>query len=153
MAKRTGRPTSLTPEVSARIIQAVRAGSYISHAAEFAGVHRDTVYGWLERGRAERTRLANDPKAKPDPDAAVYAEFSDTLTRAEAEAVIEACAAWKSAGRTDWRAAKEWLARRHGDEWGDRARIEHAGVEGQPITLAGLEALMGTHDDSDADAA
>lgn len=153
MAKRTGRPTSLTPDVSARIIQAVRAGSYIKHAAEYAGVSRESVHGWLARGKTERDRLTSDPKTKPDPDEALYLEFFHSVTRAEAEAVIEACAAWKSAGRTDWRAAKEWLARRHGDEWGDRARIEHAGVEGQPITLAGLEALMGTHDDSDPDAA
>lgn len=142
------RPTKLTDETAERIIQAVRAGSYVSHAAEYAGVHRDTVYGWLERGKKEQARLAADPKAKPDANEAIFVEFSDRVMRAEAEALIEAVAAWKTAGRSDWRAAKEWLARRHGDEWGDRAKIEHTGPEGGPITLAGLERLMGLNDDA-----
>jgi transposase len=149
MAK-VGRPTSLTPEVRDRIVQAVRAGSYISHAAEYAGVSRESVHGWIARGRAERDRLTSDPKAKPDPNELIYAEFFHTVTRAEAEAVIEAVAAWKQAGRSDWRAAKEWLARRHGEEWGDRAKIEHTGIEAAPITLAGLHALLEADDNSDA---
>lgn len=148
MAK-TGRPTSLTPEVADRIVQAVRAGSYVSHAAEYAGVHRDTVYGWLERGRREHARIAKDPKGRPDADEAAFAEFSDRVMRAEAEALIEAVAAWKTASRSDWRAAKEWLARRHNEEWGDKARLEHSGPDGQPISLAGLERLMGVDDDDD----
>lgn len=148
MAK-TGRPTSLTPEVADRIIQAVRAGSYISHAAEYAGIPRETIYRWLDRGRRELERLTEDPKAKPDPDEAIFVEFRHRVTRAEAEAVVEAVAAWKTASRSDWRAAKEWLARRHNPEWGDKARLEHSGPDGQPISLAGLERLMGVDGDDD----
>lgn len=144
-----GRPSAFTPEVRDRIIKAVRAGSYFSHAAAFAGIHRDTLYGWLERGKTERARLDADPKAKPDPAEADYVEFSDTLHRIEAEALIEAVAAWKTAGRSDWRAAKEWLARRHGDEWGEKAKIEHSGPAGGPITLAGLHELLEADDDDD----
>lgn len=150
MAKR-GQPTKLTPEVHDRIVQAVRAGSYFSHAAAYAGISRETLYEWLDRGKTERARLDADPKAKPNPDEAHYLHFSDTLIRVEGEAVIEAVASWKQAGRTDWRAAKEWLARRHGSEWGDKSRIEHSGADGAPITLAGLHALLEADDDDSTD--
>lgn len=142
-----GQPTKLTPEVRERIVQAVRAGAYYTHAAAYAGVHRATLYGWLDRGRTERERLDADADAKPKKSEAVYLDIFDTLTRVEAEAVIEAVAHWKTAARSDWRAAKEWLARRHSEEWGDRARLEHTGPDGGPITLSGLAEMMGVEDE------
>jgi hypothetical protein len=36
-------------------------------------------------------------------------------------------AAWKQQAQTDWRAAKELLARRHPDQWADRTRHELSG--------------------------
>jgi hypothetical protein len=49
----------------------------------------------------------------------------------------------------NWRAAAWYLERSYPDHYGHRARIEHAGTDGGPITLAGLEAMMGVADEDD----
>ncbi|MBZ0293357.1 MAG: hypothetical protein K8L99_12390 [Anaerolineae bacterium] len=36
----------------------------------------------------------------------------------------------------DWRAALEYLKRRHYDEWGDKSRFEHSGADGKPIPIS-----------------
>jgi hypothetical protein len=33
----------------------------------------------------------------------------------------------------DWRAAKEYLARRFGERWGDKQRVEMTGKDGGPV--------------------
>ena len=48
-----GRPTKLTPEVQARIVEAIEAGNYIEVAAAAAGISKPTFYGWMQRGTDE----------------------------------------------------------------------------------------------------
>ena len=144
-----GRTSNLTPAVHSKIVAAVRAGNFYRAAAAYAGISKSSLYGWLERGNAEKERIENG--AAPDTTETRYLELLDALTRAEAEAEIEAVANWKSQTRTDWRAAKDWLARRHSDEWGDKAKVEVTGTAGGPITLQGLAALMHVPTDSTED--
>lgn len=146
-----GAPTKLTPDRHDKIIRAVRAGNFYRAAAAYAGIHHDTLYDWIRRGDAERARLAADPKAKPDARESVFLAFSDAIRNAEAEAEIEAVAHWKAHAKGDWRAAKAWLAARHRADWAETTKVEHSGPDGAPITLAGLESLMGVDDDSDTD--
>ena len=70
---RLGRPTKLTPEVRERIVKSVRQGNFIETAAEAAGVHRGTVFRWIQE--------ANE--GHPDPN---RAEFRDALMQARADA-------------------------------------------------------------------
>ena len=56
-----GRPTKLTPQVQAKIVQAIVGGNDITVAAAYAGIGESTFYAWLERGRKERARLAASP--------------------------------------------------------------------------------------------
>lgn len=49
----------------------VRGGNYVETAAEAAGIHLDTYYGWIERGKAGEPR---------------YAGFSEAVARAKAQA-------------------------------------------------------------------
>ncbi len=144
------RPTKLNPQTHAKIVQAIRDGNYLADAARAAGISRDTVHAWKRRGKAERTRLDADPNATPLESEAAYLAFSDAEQAAEAEATVEIVQAWRSAAMTDWRAAMEWLARRHPEEWGksQTVRIGHADSENQPVTLRGLADLMRTpHED------
>ena len=145
------RPTKLTPETHAKIVQAIRDGNYLADAARAAGISRDTVHAWKRRGKAERTRLDADPNATPLESEAAYLAFSDAEQAAEAEATVEIVQAWRSAAMTDWRAAMEWLARRHPEEWGksQTVRIGHADSENQPVTLRGLADLMQSHQDDE----
>ena len=136
------RPTSLTPDVHARIVNAVRAGAFWREAAAFAGVSHHSLYNWVERGKAELER--REAGAEPDMHEDVFAEFFDALTRAESEAIIEAVAHWKRAAAVDWRAAKEWLARRHHREWGEKSQLALTGAEGGAVevNIQTIEALL-----------
>lgn len=92
----------LTPRQQA-IIKALLVGNTRKAAAEFAGVHRDTLYEWI--------------KTSPT--------FSDMVTRAEASAEVGhvACLA-KAAQAGDWRASIEFLKRRRRDDWGDHVNFD-----------------------------
>ena len=145
------RPTKLTPETHAKIVQAIRDGNYLADAARAAGISRDSVHAWKRRGNAERTRLDADPNATPLESEAAYLAFSDAEQAAEAEATVEIVQAWRSAAMTDWRAAMEWLARRHPDRWGksQTVRVDTADPEEQPFTLRRFAELMGVNQDDD----
>src|SRR5918911_4177643 len=70
-----GRPSALTDEVATKILHAVRAGAYLEQAAEHAGVHRSTVYRWLQAAQAE--------SAPPQ-----LRAFRDDFERASADAEV-----------------------------------------------------------------
>lgn len=156
--KKTGRPPLLTPERKDQLLQLLGAGNYRSTAAEYVGIGTSTLYRWLEWGREEADRLDSDPFAAPDPDRAIYKEFWEEVTRAERQAEVRAVALWQQAMRDDWRAAKEYLARKHPDRWGDQMRLMGADggavqVEVTPSDLAArikaLAADLPTVDDGD----
>jgi hypothetical protein len=46
---RTGRPSKLTADVHDRIVDELRRGYCLEHAAELAGIGRRTIYTWLTR--------------------------------------------------------------------------------------------------------
>jgi hypothetical protein len=72
--KKTGRPSALTPEIEGQILSMLRQGLPLAVAAEASGVHRDTVFGWVERGDDE------DGEHR-----AFYAPFSDAYRKAKAQ--------------------------------------------------------------------
>jgi transposase len=115
--RKPGRPDGLTPEVEKKILDAVRAGASMADAAGHAGVGERTVYDWLER--------AQQPKGPTK-----FSQFSQSLTRARADAKVGAIAAIRSAMPEDWRAALAFLERRHPQEWGRRTAHEVSGPEG-----------------------
>lgn len=136
-----GRPNKLTPEIQEKIVAAVRAGNYIEPAAIRAGVTKDTLYEWLKRGgRAKR---------------GIYREFSDALTRAEAEYEVREVAKLGEAADAGDVSARKWrLERRVPERWGPRQKNEISGPGGGPIEIAAMtmtpeerarriEALMG----------
>jgi hypothetical protein len=105
-----GRPTRLTPDRQARIVQAVRGGCTYEAAARLAGVHRDSVHHWLKRGAQEETGR--------------YKEFSDAFACARAEAEVLLVGAWLRIGMGtetnpgDPVALAEFVARRFPQRWG-----------------------------------
>lgn len=139
MAKKPeGRPLKLNPEVHDKIIQALRMGNYREVVATYAGIHVATLYRWLEEGEAD---LDHD-KATPQ------RELYEAATRAEAEAEVAAVAALRMGfmGRAaterrledgtvlrteaidpDWRAAGEYLRRRHRARWSSSDKLEVQG--------------------------
>lgn len=55
-----GRPTSLTPEARETILEAVRKGAPLKHAAGLARIHRSTVYLWLQSNEEPFVTFALD---------------------------------------------------------------------------------------------
>lgn len=109
-----GRKTKLTPEIQARIVALVEGGNYLQTAAEAAGVHKATLFGWMKRGEA----------AKAGP----YREFFDAIKKASAKAEADAVANVITAGRDpkNWQAAATFLERRFPARWSkrDRTRVD-----------------------------
>ena len=110
-----GRPTKLTPRVHKAIVTSVQNGNYIETAILAAGIAKQTFYNWKARG--EEGGKGN----------AIYVDFLDALTSAEAEAEERAVQALTGGFSDDWRAASEYLRRKHPDRWSTQDRITHSG--------------------------
>lgn len=136
-----GRPTIL-PEKRALILQLVKAGNHYSTAIRAAGIGESTFYQWKQKGHAELDRLALDvdPETgeppQPNPMRTAYAQFVEELLRAEHEAEARLVALWTGAAVEDWRAARDFLARRFPERWKDQSKVELAGSPGQPVSVA-----------------
>jgi hypothetical protein len=100
----------ITPEIVEQITNAVRAGNYIDVAAAYVGVHRDTLYTWMKKGRV----------ATSGP----YYEFVAKLDQALAAAEVRDVALIGKAAEREWTAAAWRLERKHPDRYGRRTRID-----------------------------
>ncbi len=111
------RPTKLTPQLQAKICDAIRVGCYVETAAAYCGISKDTFYRWLRQGA----------KAK----SGIYKDFSDAVEKAMADAEFRDVMIISNAATSDWKAAAWKLERRAPERWGRRDRvsadIEHSG--------------------------
>lgn len=103
-----GRQTLLTPEVEKKIIDAVRAGAFLSVAARYAGVGSSTLMLWMQKGRACTSRKSKD---------AIYLEFLEKIEEAEASSEVAANLQWRAAWAKDWHAAEKWLQSRYPERY------------------------------------
>jgi len=96
-----GRPSKLTPERRARLVQAARLGLTRELQADYAGVGRSTLARWLATGR----------KAKRGQ----FRELWEALKEAEAQgAALHMTRIAGASKEGDWKAAAWLLERRHG---------------------------------------
>jgi len=93
----------LKPEVKEKLFRALRLGSYIETAANYAGITRQTLYNWIDRGRKEESP---------------YHEFVKELDQVMAEAELRDLAIITEAAKEQWQAAAWRLERRYPDRWG-----------------------------------
>ena len=104
-----GRQTLLTEETQKKICDAIRAGAYLSVAAQYAGVGSSTLQSWLSYGRAATSTKGKD---------ALYRGFLEAVNEAEAQSEVAANLQWRSAWPKDWHSAEKWLQTRYPDRWG-----------------------------------
>ncbi|MDI9414381.1 MAG: hypothetical protein QM401_12555 [Bacillota bacterium] len=111
MAKvsRVGRPTKFTPETKKKLLDAIRMGNYREPSCAFAGISVSTFYAWLDKGKQQKKGQ--------------FVEFLEAVEHAEAEAEVRMVAQWQAHIPRDWRAARDFLARRYPERWGLRARV------------------------------
>ena len=107
---KTGRPSKLTAESRARIVQAIAAGNTRDMAAACAGVHRATFFAWLKRGEQEIS--------------GTYRDFYDAIKKAEADAVAGSVEIIRQAAHQSWQAAAWFLERRYPRDWGRKPAFD-----------------------------
>lgn len=115
----TGRPTKLTPETQDKIIRALQAGNYFNAACKHARIDPRTGHKWMAWGRGHSYGKHQELPQDLEP----YKEFREAVMRASADAEVHAVAMIRKAMPDDWRAAAEYLRRRHVDRWG-RERVD-----------------------------
>jgi hypothetical protein len=127
--RRNGRKSTLTDEITERIVSVLRSGGYAQAAAAAAGVPVRTYNHWLERGDPEGTSKNDAP----------YREFREKVERAIAEGEAVTVGLISRAALKDWKAAAWLLERRHPDRWaGPRGRRMDSSIhpgdfaEGEP---------------------
>lgn len=158
-----GRPTRCVPEVTGKIIKAVRRGAHLEAAAYAAGVHPSTVYRWLADGQQDDTT----PAGPADDTKRAFREFSEALTRARAKAELDMVAAvvedakggavvkkltrtWRNGtveeevtyAPPNGRVALAYLERVHPARWG-RQPLEITGEDGGPIQVESRHVIIG----------
>lgn len=118
------QPRKLTPELQARIVEALKLGATRRLAADYAGIGESTLRLWLSR---------TGP---------VYSSLLAAVKEAEAKGSVGALAKiQKAATDGQWQAAAWLLERRHPEEFGRRQILQVAPVR-EPIApvVADLEA-------------
>jgi hypothetical protein len=130
-----GRPTLMTQECIESIMQYIAAGEKPIMAARANGVRKSTFLSWTARGRAERERLENDPKAKIKASERPFMDFLDRIEEAEAKYITFMSATLTKAAKEpkNWRAALEILERRDPENWSKTSRTEISGPNGGPV--------------------
>lgn len=161
----------LTPDLSARICQSLRAGAYMKDCAAREGLAERTVYDWIARGEEAIATLGDeirDPRHAEWP----YVQFTQSVQEARAGARIQAVATimqaiqgrparrWTDEKgehetteiRPDWRAAVTYLERTDPEAWGRVWRGRpHQGEAGQPGVAVPAPEGMTEVDDDDMD--
>jgi transposase len=128
------RPTKLNAETHTTIINAITAGAYIETAAAHAGIHKDTLYDWLKKGRQHSQQETNGEKLTEKQQA--LARFSDAIEKALGDAELRDIAIIsKAAAEGAWQASAWRLERKFPDRWGKRSHVELTGRNGGHIQV------------------
>ena len=119
---RVGRPSKFTPEVVVELERNIGAGLPYEIACNLSGIAYSTYRNWMV--------AAEENGADP-----LLVEFLERIKRAEVVAEARLAAQWLDKSRDDWRASRDYLARRWPERWANKERIEHSGPNGGPVPV------------------
>lgn len=128
-----GRPTKLTPELQAEMVNIIRGGNYVETACAYVGLNKSTFYDWMKRGAREIDRVKKNPKARVRKDEQIYVEFSNAIKKAEAEAEARDVLIIAKAAESQWQAAAWRLERRLPSKWGRQRPYDTDAKSDHPI--------------------
>lgn len=102
-----GRDSKLTKQREEQIAQAIENGRSMTSAARMAGVSRNAVYSWIEKGE--------------DQDEGIYSDFHDRIRRAQGngEDFYFSLALQMAKENEDHRFIASLMKQRYPDSWGD----------------------------------
>lgn len=124
----------LTDEVHDRIVNTLRLGNYVEHAASYAGISRATLYNWLKKGDEAREKRENG--AELDEIEERYARFSEDVDNARATAIVRNVSIIQQAAQTNWQAAGWWLERTAPQHFARQVRTELSGPNQGPVQVS-----------------
>ena len=128
-----GRPTKLTPELQAEMVNIIRGGNYVETACAYVGLNKTTFYDWMKRGAREMDRVKKNPKARVRKEEQVYVDFSNAIKKAEAEAEARDVLIIAKAAESQWQAAAWRLERRLPSKWGRQRPYDTDAKSDRPI--------------------
>lgn len=128
-----GRKTKLSPEVQAKVVEALEQGNYFNTACRYAGIAPATGEDWKARGEDEQPRRRKDP---------IYVAFAQAVRAAEAKVQVEMIKRWQRQMPEDWRAIESFMKRRYPKEWGDTVKQEITGGDGGPVMVTMTDLLI-----------
>lgn len=134
-----GAPDGLTEDTHELIVQAIRNGAYLVHAAGFAGIHPETLRRWVRNGEGPEPERAAYSSAHQHRKARNFhrrcTELCGAIERAEAHFVLAQLQLIRELAleRRNWRAAAWLLERRFPDLFS--LRTEVTGADGGPIEV------------------
>jgi len=99
------RKSKLSPEVIDSICDGLEKGNFVTTMLRELKIPERTYYHWLKEAETK------------SPQSLQY-KLRQRVEAAEAASELHAVQAWVNHFDTDWRAPKEFLARRHRDKWG-----------------------------------
>lgn len=102
-----GRDSKLTKQREEQIAQAIENGRSMTSAARMAGVSRNAIYSWIEKGE--------------DQDEGIYSDFHDRIRRAQGngEDFYFSLALQMAKENEDHRFIASLMKQRYPDSWGD----------------------------------
>jgi hypothetical protein len=115
--------SKLNPKVHHKIVSAINAGAYQSTAAQQAGVAKQTMVAWMERGAMEEARI--EEGFEPLESERIYLLFKQDVEIARARSEIQAVKNIKEAGNNGtWQAAAWYLERSFPQRWSRGRELE-----------------------------
>lgn len=103
----TGRPTKFTPELVATLLPLIEAGNPLETACNISGISYRQFRDWMIAGEQGDDR---------------YSHFSQLVQNARAKAEQSIAAQWRNHFPSDWKAARDYLARQWPDHWADQSK-------------------------------
>lgn len=116
-------PKKLDRKVIDQLCVVLAKGVYVETAAAFVGIHKDTFYDWLKRGR-------RDIKAAKR---SIHRELVEAVEVALAKFEVDGID--RLASEEQWQATAWRLERRFPDKYGRRSRVDHGNADGKPFEM------------------
>ena len=124
----------IKPQIREDIMKAVRLGNYLETAAAYAGINKDTLFAWLRQGARDES--------------GPFKEFSDSVSKAMAEAEMTDLGRIQEAAKTNWQASAWRLERRNPARWGRKDRTpvapEEESIDYDNLTDEELDQVIAT---------
>lgn len=117
-----GRPSEMTPEIVAKMLEGIGLGLSVFDVADLAGKHRVTLYRWIEAAQ----KAVDDDTATPE-----QVEFCNQVKTAQQEGQMRRLKRIES-GDAGWQGCAWIQERRFRQQWG--ASVQHVGDPTNPVT-------------------